>query len=99
RLAGDAAGLLHHLRGVAGVVPLEDLVHAVGVLEALVPWRVALHADAVGLVLEGARRLPLRGVVLVVVLLAGLAAPAFGRPGVLPRRRVVRARLGVEPGE
>src|SRR2546421_4064089 len=33
----DAAGLLDGLRGVAGVVALEDLVHAAGVLEGRVP--------------------------------------------------------------
>src|SRR5690625_3110490 len=35
----DAAGLLHQFRGVAGVVPLEDLEHAVRVLQRLITWR------------------------------------------------------------
>jgi hypothetical protein len=89
---GDAAHLLNHLRGVAGVVPLQDLEDAAGVLEGLVHLR--------GLaVLEGAA---LR----VVGLLAG--RPALLAPSgralslhalVLPGRRIVGARLGIPAGE
>src|SRR5213080_5092857 len=37
-LFGRAAHLLHHLRGVASEVPLQDLEHAVRVLERGVPF-------------------------------------------------------------
>ena len=91
QLGRDAAGLAHHLRRVPGEVPLEDLVHAARVLQGLVAVCVVAGRGA-----RRARRRSRRS-----------SSPARGRrptaarraAGVLPRRRVVRAGLGVEPGE
>ncbi len=87
----DAADVLHHLRGVAGEVPLEDLVDAARVLQRLVPRRLGRDGRA-----AGAGRLRALGLVGDLLRSAGVrlvgVGPAFGGLGgtlVLPRHRVV----------
>ncbi len=90
-LLRHAADRLDLLGGVAGEVPLEELVDAVRVLEGLVPVGVGVDAGAVRLVLLRAGGLPLhRRIVPGAVLLTA---------GVLPAVRCVGAGLGVEAGE
>ena len=86
-VSGDAAHLLHHLGRVAGVVALEHLEHAAGVLEGGIGLRrLASVGRAVGAVLLALGRASRRG--------AGAAWPAYCQ-----RRVVVRAGLRVPAGE
>src|SRR4051794_31546608 len=92
RVRRHATGFRDHLGGVAGVVPLEDLVDAPGMLQRLVARWLAMHADAVCLVLQCTRGLPLHRVVLPVGALVLLAVE-------LPGLWIVRAGLLVESRE
>ena len=77
RVRWHPAGLLDHLRGVAGEVPLQHLEYAPGVLQRLVPVRVGVRCGAAGAVRLAASRLPhlpLRVPVLVVT--RAVARPA-----------------------
>ena len=97
RLRGDAADARHHLRGVAGEVPLQDLEDAARVLEGLVALGMAVHADAVRLVLERAGGLPLHRVVLALLavgLLPRVLPAAAGRRCASPGRSRRTARRG-----
>ena len=104
----DAADVLHHLRRVAGVVPLEHLEHGQSILQRLVPpdpavrnvRAVATHLMAgstLGLGLLVVRRLVGSGV-LDVLFLTG-SRRRRRNPLVLPGSRVVGARLRVVAGE
>ncbi len=96
----DAADLLHHLRGVAREVPLEDLEDAARVLQRLVAVALPVHRRAAGAV-----RLGLRGLVRAawrVPLASGSRGSSAARPLgrlVAPGRRVVVPGLRVEAGE
>src|SRR5207248_7102904 len=90
QLPGYAADLLHHLRGVAGVVPLEDLVHAVRALEGLVALDTPGYRRSVRLVPQRAGRLPLD----VAVVVAGRLVLARVRPAALVVHPLVRVEAG-----
>ena len=94
----DAAHVLHHLRGVAGVVPLEDLEHRPRVLQGL----VALHPG----VLQGrtaaavlVRRGTVRRIGAVLCASPGIVDVASALLRVRPCRRVVLSGLRIEAGE
>ena len=100
---GDPADLLHQLRGVAGVVPLEHLEDTPRVLQRLVPLdlvcvqggAVATELMAGAAVGRGSPRSPSPWP-------AGSGSPApecSDCPVVGPARRVVRAGLRVVAGE
>ena len=97
-LDGDAAGLLHHLRGVAGVVAAQDLEHRVRVLQRL----VLLELPRVQRLTAGPGRLrPRRALVLLLLVVALPLRVAVGAVGTLvrPGVDVVLPGLRVEAGE
>jgi len=73
-----AADPLDHLRGVAGVVPLEHLVHAARVLQGRVAAHAVVHRRAVRLVFQTGGRLPveMRLAVVAAPMLVSLVRPA-----------------------
>src|SRR5205085_1707252 len=91
RVPGDAAHLLHQLRRVAGVVALQHLEDAAGVLQGGVGLgRLATVGGAVGAVLLALGRLPVDAA-------AGAVRRLLAR--VLPRGVVVGVGLRVPAGE
>ena len=97
-LATDPADVRHHLRGVAGVVPLDDLEYRPRVLQGF----VALHAGvrerwtAAAMLVTGRSRRGGCAVRVAATRGLDLAVPLFV---VRPRRRVVLPGFGVEAGE
>ena len=90
---------LHHLRGVAGVVPLEDLEHRPRVLKGFVAHHPGVRERRTAAAMLVTRRARRGGGAVF-----GAAAGRFdlvGLPlfGVSPRRRVVLPGLGIEAGE
>ena len=94
----DATDVTHHLRGVAGVVPFEDLEYGLRMLQGLVAAHTGVF-EGRSCAPVGVSRRPVGRALAVFMSAAGVLDLAAVLLGVGPRRLVILTGLGVHPGE